>query len=1279
MAKEEETCRICRCEGTPEDPLFHPCKCRGSIKYIHQDCLTSWLQHSKKTSCDICHSEYTFKTLYDANVPDKLPMKLILRKIADQIYDLLYKLLIGILVMIFVIFQIPIFTMFTLRVFTWLLGCPIPHESIWGSLLFGESKVDGSLFRFANYDIFFLVTYTTGLQVLGCSMICFGFFIALHESVTKDEGFTKIVHKKIGPEPRLKRLFRLLDNVDEAEAIAAQLQGDLIDPFVGAPPDNAGNNLHIDLAEDIFRRDMQNNDRENILRGPPDSDESDYDPAEDPLLRGFHEERMERRELMERMQDEGREIVNDVNNQIDVLNVAVQENEGFRRHAERVMQLHQQRINDRQQQQQLRQQLAQPPVAPARVNPAPVAAVPAPGVQRPNNERANENVLLEFTMNPLLPLKIAALADLIVVATLGTFYFLPSLISMLALNTIIACSSIAYWWTVVNLSAFESYNKAIISLKFAVDFVSSCLGSVTFFAKIGELFKENFLIPVDTIYTNINHWTPQANLVERLVVLSLGYIFLLCCVLLLMQKMESGCSAANPLEGGYRVLYVFLLTIVSTLKVFCIFAIELVVFPIFCGYQLDFVLAPIFDKTGDHLLVSSVWGIGNLPFCAFQLIIGTAFMYLFATFASMARAQILRKGVLFFIRSPDDPNVRLIHDALMKPFGLQLSRISLSFIVYTAYIALEFALVTWSVRYYSPVKILPVEFTCLIVLMYVFFKAMSNKTSTLAFRSCWRWAFKVSCSKLRLSSFILGDDVLKERGYVVYRNIFCRFSREEPDYSRPVPSSKTKEFFKNNLEVNCCFVPDGTFVRAPDDDNVSRSFIKKLFVPVTKNDKLLQPITEVESNEDRINPYGDEELVKITSYTIVYRPPQFKLRVYVFLGMLWMFALFFTTVIYLSLLLLGKSSTIALSLTTGFTYYSVEPFQLDAVSLLVGSFILQHLIKLYIDKLEREAATINLDEEDDEDTDEDDTNLNNDEIDHTLQAENEEVQKSFVNRLSVFILKVVEEQQLVRNLTSIIRGFLYVTIPLLHPLMFLYICVLFIELPLRDLCELTGATFPEYTTLIKPLFFALSITLNTMFMLILAFLKDMRVIDLIRDRRERSLRELCKYAPLSVQPFMLQVAFGSMKCIYKYFRNEPFTAKTEILFNPEKSSNLTEFCLNKSQSVVLLLWCLVTLRYALQSYLVQINSILKEQYYARGKLLANVDDDDDDENSEEEQEEEELEEENPSFDDGQFEGEEPDHYVDQNEDGDEDYHDRNYDDYDDYDEDEDEESNDDSD
>ena len=70
---KSDTCRICRSEGTPEEPLFYPCKCSGSIKFVHQECLMEWLSHSHKKHCELCKTPFRFTKLYDANMPRKLP------------------------------------------------------------------------------------------------------------------------------------------------------------------------------------------------------------------------------------------------------------------------------------------------------------------------------------------------------------------------------------------------------------------------------------------------------------------------------------------------------------------------------------------------------------------------------------------------------------------------------------------------------------------------------------------------------------------------------------------------------------------------------------------------------------------------------------------------------------------------------------------------------------------------------------------------------------------------------------------------------------------------------------------------------------------------------------------------------------------------------------------------------------------------------------------------------------------------------------------------------
>ncbi|KAM7536534.1 hypothetical protein Aperf_G00000083412 [Anoplocephala perfoliata] len=70
-------CRVCRCEGTPSQPLFYPCLCTGSIKYVHQDCLVQWLQYSKRQTCELCNHRFTFKPVYAPHTPSVVPLRVL--------------------------------------------------------------------------------------------------------------------------------------------------------------------------------------------------------------------------------------------------------------------------------------------------------------------------------------------------------------------------------------------------------------------------------------------------------------------------------------------------------------------------------------------------------------------------------------------------------------------------------------------------------------------------------------------------------------------------------------------------------------------------------------------------------------------------------------------------------------------------------------------------------------------------------------------------------------------------------------------------------------------------------------------------------------------------------------------------------------------------------------------------------------------------------------------------------------------------------------------------
>lgn len=77
IKEEENQCRVClRKESTPENILISsPCKCTGSIQYIHAICLQQWLKSKvtetklpcttsyswKPFECDVCKAKYPGK------------------------------------------------------------------------------------------------------------------------------------------------------------------------------------------------------------------------------------------------------------------------------------------------------------------------------------------------------------------------------------------------------------------------------------------------------------------------------------------------------------------------------------------------------------------------------------------------------------------------------------------------------------------------------------------------------------------------------------------------------------------------------------------------------------------------------------------------------------------------------------------------------------------------------------------------------------------------------------------------------------------------------------------------------------------------------------------------------------------------------------------------------------------------------------------------------------------------------------------------------------------
>lgn len=141
--KEDDVCRVCRSEAEPERPLFYPCKCTGSIKYVHEDCLLQWLEASKTKTCELCKTDYNFAPIYAPNKPESLPFTLLIkasfRKLFGFFAMLLRFLFVGSIWMIFVPFATTTIWRFYMRTskLFWLNLFELKWKPLFSDWLFG--------------------------------------------------------------------------------------------------------------------------------------------------------------------------------------------------------------------------------------------------------------------------------------------------------------------------------------------------------------------------------------------------------------------------------------------------------------------------------------------------------------------------------------------------------------------------------------------------------------------------------------------------------------------------------------------------------------------------------------------------------------------------------------------------------------------------------------------------------------------------------------------------------------------------------------------------------------------------------------------------------------------------------------------------------------------------------------------------------------------------------------------------------------------------------------
>ncbi|KAG7193244.1 uncharacterized protein KQ657_001006 [Scheffersomyces spartinae] len=922
-----------------------------------------WLKHSKRTParCDICNTEYQFQTIYDPSMPSRIPVSLVRAKIMSLIKNVALKVTSIVLAVTCILVEVPLFWTFTVRLLTWLIDGKLPdaNGTFWEALKFGENNVDitlvdtmsgSSRLRKFYYEaaIVMYLGYFRGLgQILCCTLLVLVFYLQ-HQWVIRDDGFVMMLLRKVGKEPRSKlvdmiqqaisglrndapnngdarenlqrieSLVRVLNDLqaqqganvtrDRQEALRRAIENGIPDTFGQAEPDDNETNAF------FLRRDPITEDNDEY---DGDNDEYDNDDDIDVVLgvQDLHE-------------DNGSEAQDEIraNNDIHA------NDNGFA-----------------------------PPEPNHMVGHDPINEFDVGEGQNNNGDDPGaEDIgldIFEFLgmgFNVKTPILVMVSLNLIFAVILSGVYLIPHILGNLVL-------SLARLWTVyldperlTIIPRFYTDDGYVIQTGYTV------VDLTTFF--VHEIFYKNLLVPYLDLF--VHKYPTKLSWLQRGFVLSIGYVSIGLIIQMFMKSLVGG---PKPIMGTPRTIYRVLFEFVATLKVLCVFSIEFFFSPAYCGWLLDFCFTPLFESnivdvkqvdsvkvvkynlfstfqhvnpwTMLHLFVSSqdnsnVSWVSAIetsksfsPFWRMFLywFFGTVYAVILAVFVGMTRSQILRPGVLYFIRSPEDPNTRLIHSALVKPLKTQMFRVLYRGRVYTIFILIGIGSVVWNIQQWIMPTYFPMELgtssssILLPILAMTLYKVWSRNRVLLkeAHFQYWKYAFNVSCHKMRLSHFILGKPIPQERGTTVYRNVYYQFIEQpQPDYSNPMSMNQVQSAFAEDPQLKAVFVPNGNYMRVPDNDTTARKFIRKQFVAVTKDDRILYPeeLEQIDAEERAkelrrqeepdyltTDSDGDGGILRPNHYTIVYQPPNFRNRWMGLIALLWVFAL----VLILSVLIVG--------------------------------------------------------------------------------------------------------------------------------------------------------------------------------------------------------------------------------------------------------------------------------------------------------------------------------------------------------------------------------------
>ncbi|KAF7554570.1 hypothetical protein G7046_g6779 [Stylonectria norvegica] len=429
-----------------------------------------------------------------------------------------------------------------------------------------------------------------------------------------------------------------------------------------------------------------------------------------------------------------------------------------------------------------------------------------------------------------------------------------------------------------------------------------------------------------TINPELAYWSG----IDRFWAILVGYltVFLIGAMYL---KRGSPFSRSNFMQAWEAGVIDTLHQASGIMKVIMIISIEMLVFPLYCGLLLDGALLPLFENA---TFKSRILFTCNYPATSIFVhwFVGTGYMFHFALFVSMCR-KIMRQGVLCklsssflgtgsnpnsrldFIRDPDDPEFHPVRDVLERPLTTQLRKILFSAFVYGALVIVCLGGVVWGLSYTMP-DVLPVHYSSnepvlefpvdllfynfLMPLAVNFFKPGDG------LHAMYTWWFRTCARGLRLTFFLFGERRIDEEGKLQlgptsryhrlpwYRTAFLELDGKyrvvpktwidtfEGGDAKPGPPLTASELSylrrkKARLTTTNQLVASGHFVRAPASDRVKIPKGKKVFLDISERG---------ERQDGRTRP----DIFDSDQYQMVYIPPSFRARIFLFILFIWIFA-----------------------------------------------------------------------------------------------------------------------------------------------------------------------------------------------------------------------------------------------------------------------------------------------------------------------------------------------------------------------------------------------------